>query len=261
MFHEIEHYYGSHVHLLNSPLLHGLLADLCASETVQPRINQLVTDLYERLLDYVVDREFSVGPFSSSTRMTERHPEARVLGTRVLPQQRVICVDVARAGIIPSAVCYTNLHKYLQPDLIRQDHIFSSRTTGVDDEHVVGSEISACKIGGPKDGALLLIPDPMGATGNTVMATLEHYKQHVSGKWQKVLALHLIVTPEYLRAVQKAHPDLIIYAIRLDRGLSPQAVLNTTPGLHWDQEKGLNDADYIVPGGGGFGEIMNNSFC
>ena len=107
---------------------------------------------------------------------------------------------------------------------------------------------------------MVFFPDPMGATGNTIVTAIDHYKTKVEGPAARFVALHLIVTPEYLRRVLTAHPDVMIYALRLDRGLSPRQVLETTPGTHWDQEKGLNDKDYIVPGGGGFGEIMNNSF-
>ena len=71
--------------------------------------------------------------------------------------------------------------------------------------------------------------------------------------------MHLIVTPEYLKALQKAHPDVQVYAVRLDRGLSTEEVLQTVPGTHWDRERGLNEHDYIVPGGGGFGEVLNNA--
>ena len=53
---------------------------------------------------------------------------------------------------------------------------------------------------------------------------------------------------------------MIVYALRLDRGLSPPEVLQTMPGERWDEERGLTDHHYIVPGGGGLGEIMNNSF-
>jgi hypothetical protein len=53
---------------------------------------------------------------------------------------------------------------------------------------------------------------------------------------------------------------VIVYALRLDRGLSPAEVLETVPGERWSEEKGLTDHHYIVPGGGGLGEIMNNSF-
>ena len=74
------------------------------------------------------------------------------------------------------------------------------------------------------------------------------------------MAVHLIVTPEYLRHVRTKHPDVVVYAMRLDRGLSPVDVLASVPGERWEEEKGLTDHHYIVPGGGGLGEIMNNSF-
>jgi uracil phosphoribosyltransferase len=70
--------------------------------------------------------------------------------------------------------------------------------------------------------------------------------------------MHLIVTPEYLRRILDDHPDVIVYAVRLDRGLSAPDVLETPPGERWAEERGLNEHQYIVPGGGGFGEIMNN---
>ncbi len=72
--------------------------------------------------------------------------------------------------------------------------------------------------------------------------------------------MHLIVTPEYLRNVLRAHPDTIVYALRLDRGLSTEEVLATVPGTRWDDEKGLDDHQYIVPGAGGVGEILNNAW-
>ena len=68
------------------------------------------------------------------------------------------------------------------------------------------------------------------------------------------------MTPEYLKTVKKEHPDLRVYALRLDRGLSSKRILKTTPGTYWDQEKGLNQFQYIVPGAGGLGELLNNAF-
>ena len=102
--------------------------------------------------------------------------------------------------------------------------------------------------------------NPMGATGATITSTIELYKNSVLGPAKRFLALHLIVTPEYLKHVTEAHPDVVVYALRLDRGLSAKEVLDSELGLYWDKEKGLNENDYIVPGAGGFGEIMNNSF-
>ena len=72
--------------------------------------------------------------------------------------------------------------------------------------------------------------------------------------------MHLVVTPEYLASVTSLYPQLAIYAIRLDRGLSPAKVLGTVPGTHWKDERGLNSKQYIVPGAGGLGEVINNSY-
>jgi uracil phosphoribosyltransferase len=72
--------------------------------------------------------------------------------------------------------------------------------------------------------------------------------------------MHLIVTPEYVKNVFKEHPETIIYALRLDRGLSAKDVLSSPPGKRWDQEVGLDERQYIVPGAGGVGEILNNAW-
>ena len=39
-----------------------------------------------------------------------------------------------------------------------------------------------------------------------------------------------------------------------------EEVFDTVPGTLWDLECGLDDRQYIVPGGGGFGELMNNAY-
>jgi uracil phosphoribosyltransferase len=256
---EIEHRYGTQVHILNNKFLEGLLARLCAPETFQPEINHLVEILYNHLIITVMNQEFPNEKFATQTRMTAMHPDITLSGNRLKHDQRAIVVNLARAGTYPSHICFNTLHYAVHPDCLRQDHIFAART--VDGQnHVTGTELGATKIGGDKDQAIVLLPDPMGATGNTIMTVIDYYKKRVQGSAKKIIALHLIVTPEYLKKVTSAHPDVVIYALRLDRGLSSLAVLNTPPGEKWDQEKGLNNKDYIVPGGGGFGEIMNNSF-
>ena len=40
----------------------------------------------------------------------------------------------------------------------------------------------------------------------------------------------------------------------------PAKVLSTVPGTHWDEERGLDEHQYIVPGAGGVGEILNNAW-
>ena len=47
---ELEHHYGPNVHLLANPFLLTQLATLCAKETVQPAINELVAQIYGDLI-------------------------------------------------------------------------------------------------------------------------------------------------------------------------------------------------------------------
>lgn len=256
---EIEHGYGENVHILNDPCLSSWLAKLCSPATFQPQINTLVQSLYTGLMQTVTNAEFPRKRISVPTRMTASHPEAP-LQTEVLDSgTRVVTVNLARAGTLPSHVCYDLLNNLMNPELVRQDHILASRVTD-DMQKVTGTSLGGAKIGGDVDGAIVLFPDPMGATGNTLVSAVDHYKRVVGGRAAKYLALHLIVTPEYLKNVRAAQPDLVIYAARVDRGLSTAKAKAATPGKHWDEERGLNDKQYIVPGGGGFGEIMNNSF-
>src|SRR5207249_4123012 len=154
---------------------------------------------------------------------------------------------------------YHFLNTLLDPRVVRQDHFVMARVLD-DASHVTGARIFGSKIGGDVDDAILLFPDPMGATGGSMCTAIDAYKRDVIGKPRKIIAANLIVTPEYLKNVITRHAEAIVYALRLDRGLSPEDVFDTVPGTHWDRERGLDDKQYIVPGGGGFGEIMNNAW-
>ncbi len=191
--------------------------------------------------------------------MAEHHPRGCYVGEVLDPDQRVVVVDVARAGMLPSSRFYRGLNLLLSPEGVRQDHIFMNRVTD-ESGAVVGVNMSGSKIGGDIDGATLLVPDPMGATGSSIGRVFRHYDEQVEGTPAKVVAVHLIVTPEYVRRITSEFPQVRIYAIRLDRGLSDPAVLATVPGEHWEDESGLNEHHYIVPGAGGLGEVLNNAW-
>ncbi len=257
---EFEHHYGKNVHLLSSPLMLSLLAKLGSTDTHQPQINQLVEMLYSHLIDNVIDTLFPRIKVELPTRMKEFHPEAVYAGEIIDPETKVVTVDLARAGTFPSHLCYNKLNYLMNPVKVRQDHFYVAR---VSDEHgkVTGVNVSGSKIGGDVDNSIVLFPDPMGATGGTIVEAARHYKNDVGGKPLMMVAIHLILTPEYLEKVTKECPDLHIFALRLDRGLSQEKILNSLPGKFWKEEKGLNQNQYIVPGAGGLGEILNNAYC
>ncbi|MCA8959547.1 MAG: uracil phosphoribosyltransferase [Planctomycetes bacterium] len=257
--HEMAHGYGPNVHIMAQPYLLTQLATLCGPAARQPLINSLIENCYRALLVHVFDREFPRCAVAAPTRMAEVHPNGVYRGAVIDPATRVVTVNIARAGTFPSHICFHMLNEFLDPGGIRQDHIVMDRLTD-SEGRVTGAGIHGTKIGGDVDGRLVLFPDPMGATGSSLIRAINHYKHELRGSPRKIINVHLIVTPNYVRAMREAHPDVVIYAIRVDRGTSDPDVLSSMPGQHWDREDGLNERHYIVPGGGGFGEVLNNSY-
>ena len=259
MIQDVKHFYGDQVHILNDPYLSSMLTRLCEPHTHQPTINELVHFLYTDLIRVVLNREFPLKKVKVPTRMTEKHPKQFLEAEVLDKEQKTISVNLARAGTFPSHICYSALNYILNPENIRQDHVIAARQVD-DKKRVTGTSLEGSKIGGDIDKSIVLFPDPMGATGSTIVSAVDFYKKNVEGTAKKFIALHLIITPEYIKALKDTHPELIIYAVRLDRGLSKPDILKTVPGEKWSDERGLDDTHYIVPGGGGFGEILNNSY-
>lgn len=256
---EIEHHYGDQVHILNDPFGLTQLARLCSPKVGQPQFNRLIEILYQRLLVAVINVEFPRQQATVHSRMRSESQRGVFRGELVDDETEVVSVDIARAGILPSQVCYNYLNELMNPNRVRQDHLIMSRVTNRLDE-VVGARVSGEKIGGPIDRRIVLFPDPMGATGASLSTAIAYYKETFGGKPMRLITLNLICTPEFIRRIKNDHPEVVMYALRLDRGMSPQDVLDATPGERWDEERGLTDKGFIVPGGGGFGELMNNAW-
>jgi uracil phosphoribosyltransferase len=256
---EIEHRYGPNVHLLDDPLAWTRLARFCARDTQQPEVGRLLRALYRQLAEVVVATEVPRARLDVPTRMVTSSPQAVVRCSGIAPNARLVTVGIARAGTMPSQVVYDLLNELFEPSGVRQDHLFMSRTVDAKG-HVTGATWHDAKIGRDVEGRVVLFPDPMGATGASMVSALDHYTTRLEGAPGRCIAMHLIITPEYLRNVLTAHPRTTVYAFRLDRGMSDKDVLATVPGTRWAEERGLDDHQYIVPGAGGIGEILNNAW-
>ncbi len=256
---EIEHAYGDNVHVLDDPVAWSLLTRVCSAETAQPELGRLINRLYDGLARAVIAAELPRERVDAPTRMASSHREAVYRGLVVDRRTRAVTVAIARAGTMPSQVVFELLNEVLEPECVRQDHLFMSRQTNAAGE-VTGTLWHDAKIGRDIGGRYVLFPDPMGATGSSMISALEHYKRSLDGEPAKCIAMHLMITPEFVRNMKKAHPDVVIYALRLDRGLSSEKALAHKPGTYWDEERGLTDTHYIVPGAGGVGELLNNAW-
>ena len=255
----IDHNYPEQFKIIDDPYITHLTAHLSTNDCVQPEFNRFVKKVFQQIFIHIMNNEWPKEKVELKTRMTDLHPEVRLQSNQFLKTQKGVLVDVARAGMLPSQIFFDELTELVNLEGLRIDHIFASRATNEKGE-VTGTDISGSKIGGDVDDSILIIPDPMGATGSSLCEVIDHYKKNVPGKISKIIAAHMIITPEYIKKLNETHPEVIVYSARLDRGFSSEKALTQPPGSLWAEECGLNDSQYIVPGAGGVGELINNSF-
>src|SRR5262245_3063198 len=183
---DLAHRYGPNVHLLADPFALSQLATLCAKATHQPQFNRLIASLYGNLMRAVINSEFPRKMAAIPSRMIDSSPHAIYQGEVIDSEVRAVVVNIARAGTLPSQITYDLLNNLLSPSLVRQDHIIMSRMIDPSNK-VVGSAIGGAKIGGDVDDAMVLFPDPMGATGGTVSTASEMYQPKAPGEPRRVV--------------------------------------------------------------------------
>jgi uracil phosphoribosyltransferase len=255
----IEHLYGDNVHISDSAWLRSLLARIGSPETPVQEIPDLVRAAYRHMIPEILGREFPIVQGRAVTRMAATEPKGYYSGPLLGSDTKLAIVAVIRAGILPAMTCYEEANRVLPIANVRLDFMNMSRTTD-EEGRVTGVQFDGSKIGGPVNDTIVLIADPMGATGGTIARTIEIYQNLDGGPPPKIIAAHMMVTPEAVQRLTASHPDLRIYAGRFDRGMSSDEVLATIPGTHKDRERGLNATHYIVPGAGGIGELLTNSW-
>lgn len=246
------HLYTPNIKIFDHPFLESLLAKASTESCEQPHFTSLIKMIYTHMYGLIFS-ELEKESTSVLTRMNAS------LSYNKIKENKAIVVDMARAGMVPAQILYEMLHTIYPYQNLRQDHIYISRTTN-ESEEVTGANIANAKIGGGIEDTYVFIPDPMGATGSSICNVISDYKNSVQGNAKKYICIHLIITPEYIKKINAIHPDAQVYALRLDRGLSSPKALAALPGEFSDEEKGLNEKHYIVPGAGGVGELLNNSF-
>ena len=83
-----------------------------------------------------------------------------------------------------------------------------------------------CKLPSPIEERIIVVTDPMLATGGSAIDAISQIKKH-GGK--KIKFMCIIAAPEGLKALEGAHPDVQIYVGHLDRQLNSDAYI--CPGL------------------------------
>lgn len=83
-----------------------------------------------------------------------------------------------------------------------------------------------CKLPSPIEERLIVVTDPMLATGGSAVAAVNFIKQH-GGKHIKFMSI--IAAPEGVKRLHEAHPDVQLYVGHIDRELNADAYI--CPGL------------------------------
>jgi uracil phosphoribosyltransferase len=201
------------LHLVPHPLVHDALATLRDSST-PPELFRRVAVRISLLLAAEATRDVP------SDEITIDTPLGRAPGRRLTSD--VVVVPVLRAGLgmldailelIPSA---------------RVGHIGLQR----DEMTAVASQYYS-KLPADLSGSVVLMIDPMLATGGSAVAALDLLKKAGA---HDVRMICIVAAPEGIALVERYHPDVSIFTPVVDAG--------------------LNEHKFIVPGLGDFGDRL-----
>ena len=82
------------------------------------------------------------------------------------------------------------------------------------------------KVPNDLDARMVIVVDPMLATGNSAVAAIDLLK---AGGARNICFLCLLAAPEGVARMQEAHPDVPVYTASLDEKLDEQGYI--VPGL------------------------------
>ena len=190
------------------PLIQQALGELRKKDTPPMEFRARVAEL-ARYLSYEAARDL---PTRTETIET---PMVATTGRRI-DERKIILAPILRAGLamIDGAIA-TFPHAE-----VRHIGLFRDERTLQPVEYYVRMPPAL------EADALVLILDPMLATGGSAIAAIETFKRRGI---KRLRFLCLIAAPEGIAAVQKLHPDVPLYTAAVDERLNAQAYI--VPGL------------------------------
>ena len=199
------------LHIVNHPLVLHKLSIMRNKETSTIRFRELLKEI-SMLMGYEITKDLAI-TYSEIETPLQKMNAPKIEG------KKVVIAPILRAGLgmvdgltmlIPSA---------------RIGHIGMYR-----DEETCRPVFYYYKMPKTKD-RLVIVTDPMLATGGSAIDAITRLK---NDGFTQIRMMSLVASPQGLKALQEAHPDVDIYLASLDEG--------------------LNDKNYILPGLGDAGD-------
>lgn len=197
----------SNVYVIDHPLIQHKLTFMRDKNTSSKDFRALLQEI-AMLMGYEVTRDL---PLEEVQIETPIGPAA----TKVITGKKLAIIPILRAGLgmvdgllnlVPSArVGHIGL--YRDPETLKPVEYY-------------------CKLPSDADERILIVVDPMLATGGSASAALTFLKQRGC---TQIKLMCLIAAPEGIAAIQKVHPDIDIYVAAVDEKLNEHAYI--VPGL------------------------------
>ena len=194
------------VHIIDHPLVQHKLSLMRDKQTSTNKFRQLLQEI-SMLMGYEVTRDF---PLMYEEIETPLQP----MSAPKIAGKKVVIAPILRAGLgmvdgllnlIPSA---------------RVGHIGMYR-----DEETCKPVFYYYKMPPEKD-RMVIVTDPMLATGGSAIDAINHLK---ADGYTAIRLMCLVASPQGVKAVQAAHPDVDIYLASLDQDLNAKNYI--LPGL------------------------------
>ena len=202
----------SNVHVLNHPLIQHKLTIMRKKETGSKDFRQLLDEI-AMLMGYEVTRDLPLEDVEIETPLCK-------CTMQTLAGKKLGIVPILRAGL----GMVDGLLKLVPAARVGHIGLYRDPATLKPVEYY-------CKLPTDAQDRLLIVCDPMLATGGSANAAIQFLKDRGCSS---IRLMCLLGAPEGIKAVQEAHPDVDIYISAVDSH--------------------LNDHGYIVPGLGDAGD-------
>jgi len=202
----------SNVHVLNHPLIQHKLTIMRKKETGSKDFRQLLDEI-AMLMGYEVTRDLPLEEIEIETPLCK-------CTMQTLAGKKLGIVPILRAGL----GMVDGLLKLVPAARVGHIGLYRDPATLKPVEYY-------CKLPTDAPERLLVVCDPMLATGGSAIAAIQFLKDRGCSS---IRLMCLLGAPEGIKAVQEAHPDVDIFIAAVDSH--------------------LNDHGYIVPGLGDAGD-------
>ena len=192
---------------IKNPIVAHKLAQLRDKRTPTKIFREIVEEI-AMLMTYEVGKNFESHEVEIETPLTS----CRV---KILHEENFVIVPILRAGLAMAS----GVLKILPNASVGHIGLYRDEKTFQPVEYY-------CKMPPNLDEKILLVTDPMLATGGSSVAALQLLKNKGA---RKIFFMSIVAAPQGIEKISAAHPEIPIYTAAIDEGLNENCYI--LPGL------------------------------